>query len=163
MLDDINPKPLEEQPNKPITQEELNNSSINNMKEIHSMDNKDVSGIVKVGTLIGHGVDAVNAATSPDSPGGKAIVPTEYPGLVMAVFSDVMPAFNGLKDIPSEVAAGEEISAKDQADLQAMLDQCKTLKGDTRDAVKELIPHLAGLKNWADKYFFKAQPPSPNA
>ena len=160
-MEDIKPKGVEEIPGGKITQEELNNSSLNNMKEIHSMDNKDVSGLVALGRLVAHGVDAVAAAQSLDSPGGASIVAVEYVGMVTSIFTDVMPAFEGLKDIPSEVAGGEEISDKDVADLQAVLNECKSLKGDTRDAVKELLPHIAGIKNWADKYVFKAQPPNP--
>jgi hypothetical protein len=47
----------------------------------------------------------------------------------------------------------DKISEEDAAQLVSAFDEAKNLKGDTRDAVKELLPILADLKNWGFKWF----------
>lgn len=81
-------------------------------------------------------------------------------GLLMGV--SLGPSAFGLisavPQIPKEIIF-DHVSEADHAVISKELDDIPTLKGDTRDASRELLVHLFGLKDWYFKYFGEPKAP----
>ena len=65
---------------------------------------------------------------------------------------------SAIPQIPKEIVF-DHVSEADLAVISVALDNIPTLKGDTRDASRELLGHIFGLKDWYFKYF--GEPPAP--
>ena len=131
-------------------------TNLNKMKEVKYMaDRKGVEETYQMLELIGNAYDAIYEARAGD---GKIDFPEDYIAISFKVGGKILPAFNGASEIVDEIIF-DELSDADKARLGEALDEAKHLKGDTRDAARELTSILADLNNWRLKHFGEPEAP----
>ena len=147
-IGDLKPRPI-------ISAEEISEEAKQKqMKEVKYMpDLKGVKETKDVLSFIAAAYDAIYEARADD---GK-LSWTEIFGIGAAVSGKAIAAFSGISEVPDEIK--DDLSDADIAELAKAFDEAKNLKGDTRDAAKELVTIVADLKNWGFKYFGKPEAP----
>jgi len=115
----------------------------------NELDNLGVKDTKEFLQLLAAGFDSVYEATKTD---GKIDFPGDFVNIAMKTSMKVIPAFSGISNIPREILF-DKVSEADIDELVSAFDECKNLKGDTRDAIKDLLPIVAGIANWRLKYF----------
>lgn len=146
-LDDINPRNPEVMPSKTI-QEQLPKE----MEKI-KMKQPDVKGVdatLVVVDFIATGYNLTVDALADD----KKVSIVEGVSIGVALVPKALNTFKALPEVPDEIVY-DELSEADVSKLVGSLDTMSNLKGDTRDAVKELLPIINNLKIWGLKYFGK--------
>jgi hypothetical protein len=146
-FDDVTPKGTDVIPSKTI-QEQLPTE----MEKI-KMEQPNVKGVeatVKVIAFIGAGYNATTDALVTDN----KISLAEGITIGVSIAPKALEAFKALPEVPGETIF-DKLSEEDVAKLVGALDALQNLKGDTRDAVKELLPIINDLKVWGLKYFGK--------
>ena len=117
------------------------------------MDQQNLKGVdatLKVVEFLGAGYNATTEALADD---GKISL-VEGIGIGVSLAPKAYEAFKSIPEVPAELVF-DKLSEEDVAKLVSSFDEFKSMKGDTRDAVKELLPIINDLKNWGIKYFGK--------
>ena len=107
-----------------------------------------VENFVKLIKAAGKVFDGVYEAKLDDS----EISLTEGVTLIVSLAPDAIGLISGITQIPQEVIY-DRLSDDDITQIQLAFDNIKNLKGDTRDATKEFLALILGLKDWYFKYF----------
>ena len=140
-----------------IYRAEIDLTNLNKMKEVKYMaDRKGVEETYQMLEMIAGAYDAIYEARADD---GKITFPQDYVSIGFKVGSKILPAFNGASEIVDEILF-DELSDADKVRLGQAFDETKHLKGDTRDAARELTNILADLNNWRLKHFGEPEAPS---
>ena len=116
-------------------------------------DNYGVENFATVIDFLGSGFDSVVDAESDD---GK-VSSMEALGIAVQLVPKSLSFISAIPKVPQEIVF-DAISDEDIQNIAKALDGVKHLKGDTRDATKELLPHLLGIKDWYFKYFVTVAP-----
>jgi len=117
--------------------------------------NYGVENFTNVVDFLGTGFDGVTDAMTDD----EKISLTEALGIVVSLVPKALGFISAIPKVPQEIVF-DALSEEDINNIAAALDNVKNLKGDTRDATKELLPHLFGIKDWYFKYFVAPNSPA---
>lgn len=125
--------------------------------ELVRMDQQNLKGVDATVKVIDFIASGYNAATNALADDGKISL-VEGISMGVSLAPKAYEAFKSIPEVPEETVF-DKLSEEDVTKLVATLDEFEKLKGDTRDAVKDLLPIINDLKNWGIKYFGKeAQP-----
>jgi len=146
----LNPKPYES--NKINIPTKLKKEKV--MTELP--DNYGTESFATVINFLGTGFDGIVDAEEDDN----KVSPMEALGIAVELVPKAFGFITAIPKVPQEIVF-DAISESDIQTIAQALDGIKHLKGDTRDATKELLPHLLGIKDWYFKYF--GTPRAPKA
>ena len=127
------------------------------LKEVNTMtqlpDNYGVENFTTVVNFLGTGFDGVVEAEEDDN----KVSPMEAMKIAVELVPKSLGFISAIPKVPQEIVF-DAISDEDIKNISKALDDVKHLKGDTRDATKELLPHLLGIKDWYFKFYVTEKP-----
>ena len=133
------------------TEKDIDLTNLSNKMEtimVQLPDNYGVENFAKLIRFGGKTFEGVHNALADD---GKISL---MEGLMLGVSlgPSAFGLISAIPQIPKEIIF-DQVSEADLAVISRELDDIPTLKGDTRDASRELLGHIFGLKDWYFKYY----------